>query len=231
MPLDTTNFGLWSHYQNDRLDVFAASKQRLDFLVRLAERHSRGRCLLNIGCGDGHLERAAQQRNWKVISVDPDAESAKRLKAFNVDARCGTIEALPLESATVDVVICTEIFEHLTPESLDAGLQQIRRVLKPGGLLIGTVPYREKLVENEVFCPDCRKSFHRWGHLQSFDEASMHAVIGKYLQVAKVSPVYLPAWQVTDWKGKLSMFARLAFSWVGIHSSESNLLFIAARRS
>jgi len=231
MPLDTTNPGLWSHYQNERLEVFAASRQRLDFLVRLAEKHSRGRCLLNIGCGDGHLERAAQQRSWKVISVDPNAESTERLKAFSVDARCGTIEALPLESASVDVVICTEVFEHLTAESLDAGLNQIRRVLKPGGLLIGTVPYRENLAESEVFCPDCKKSFHRWGHLQSFDEASMHAVLAKHLHVSKVRPVYLPAWPAADWKGKLSMFARLAFSWVGVHSSESNLLFIAASRS
>ena len=95
MPPDTTNPELWSHYQTEQLDVFAASKARLDFLVRLAERSVSGRSLLNIGCGDGYLERSAQQRNWTVISVDPDAKSAERLKTFGLDARCGTIEALP----------------------------------------------------------------------------------------------------------------------------------------
>ena len=231
MPPDTTNAEIWSHYQSEQLEVFAASRARLDFMVRMAGRHSRGRCVLNIGCGNGYLERAAQHEGWTVISVDPDAKSADRLKAFGVDARCGIIEKLPVESQSVDAVICTEVFEHLTPASLDTGLDQIRLVLKPGGLLIGTVPYRENLAENEVFCPDCKKTFHRWGHMQSFDEASMHAVLAKYLQVSKVRPVYLPAWQVADWKGKLSMFARLVFSWIGVHSSESNLLFIAARRS
>jgi SAM-dependent methyltransferase len=231
MPSESPNPALWAHYQTEHPEVFAASRTRLRFLIRLAERLTPGRCLLNIGCGDGYLERTAQQRNWKVISVDPDAKSAERLRAMGLDARCGTIEALPLPEHFVDVVICTEVFEHLTPEVLDAGLDQVRRVLKPGGLLIGTVPYRENLAENEVFCPDCKKRFHRWGHEQSFDEAGITSVIGRHLEVREARPVYLPAWQATDWKGKLSLFARQAFSWIGVHSSESNLLFVAARPS
>jgi SAM-dependent methyltransferase len=230
MPSDSTNPALWTHYQTEHLEVFAASKARLRFLIRLAEKLTRGRCVLNIGCGDGYLERTAQQRGWTVISVDPDATSVERLREFGLDARCGAIEALPVEEQSVDVVICTEVFEHLTPQILETGLEQIRRVLKTGGLLIGTVPYRENLAESEVFCPDCKKRFHRWGHLQSFDEAGMQAVIGKHLQVREARPVYLPAWQATDWKGKLSLFARLVFSWMRVHGSESNLLFVAARR-
>jgi SAM-dependent methyltransferase len=231
MSLDTTNPGLWSHYQTEQLEVFAYSRTRLDYLIRLAQKLSQGRSLLNIGCGDGYLEQTARQRNWNVISVDPDAKSVERLKSLHIDARRGNIETLPVEAESVDVVICTEVFEHLTPEVLEAGLNQIRRVLKPGGLLIGTVPYRETLAASMVFCPDCKKTFHRWGHLQSFDEAAMKAILDRHLQVERVAPVYLPAWYAADWKGKLSMFARLAFSWVGVHSAESNLLFVAKRSS
>jgi SAM-dependent methyltransferase len=231
MPSPSTNPALWAHYQTEHTEVFAASRARLRFLIQRAERLTHGRSLLNIGCGDGYLEQTAQQRKWNVVSVDPDAKSAERLRALGLDARCGTIQALPLQQQSVDVVICTEVFEHLTPQVLDAGLDQVRRVLKPGGLLIGTVPYRENLAENQVFCPDCKKRFHRWGHEQSFDEAAITALLGRYLQVRNARPVYLPAWQATDWKGKLSLFARLAFSWMGVHSSESNLLFVAVRPS
>lgn len=231
MPPDTANSEIWSHYQTQQPEVFAASKARLNFLVALAEKLTRGRTMLNVGSGDGYLERLANRRNWTVVSVDPDIDTVQRLKTLGLDARCGTIESLPVESQSLDVVICTEVFEHLSSESLESGLEEIRRVLNPGGLLIGTVPYRENLAENEVFCPDCKKRFHRWGHLQTFDEGAMQAVISRYLHVRKIKPVYLPAWHITDWKGKLSLFARLAFATCGIHSSESYLLFVAARSS
>jgi SAM-dependent methyltransferase len=231
MPSDSSNFEMWSHYQTQQLGVFAASKTRLDFLIGVAEKFTGGRTLLNIGSGDGYLERTAAQRNWTVISLDPDPKTIQRLKTFGLDARCGVIESVPVEPRSVDVVICTEVFEHLSMESLESGLDEIRRVLKPDGLLIGTVPYREDLAENQVFCPDCKKCFHRWGHLQSFNESAMHALISRYLHVRKVKPLYLPAWQSTDWKGKLSLFARLAFASCGIHSSESYLFFVAAKSS
>lgn len=231
MSPQTSQGQFWSHYQTAHPEVFAGAKTRLDFLVRLAGRMSSGRSLLNIGCGDGYLERTAQQRKWKVISVDPDASSVDRLKALGVDARCGSIESLPVDSQSVDVVVCTEVLEHLTPNSLEAGLAQIERILKPGGLLIGTVPYRENLAQNEVFCPDCRKTFHRWGHQQSFDEAKISSLLGKYLLVRKARPIYFATWDVADWKSKLNMAARSAFSWIGVYGANSNLLFVAGKPS
>lgn len=228
MPTETSQTDLWSHYQTGRFEVFAGSKTRLDFLVRLGDRLASRGALLNIGCGDGYLERKAQQRKWTVISVDPDAGSVARLQNLGVDARCGSIDSIPVDSQSVDVVVCTEVFEHLAPHTLESGLSEIRRVLKPRGLLIGTVPYRENLSLNEVFCPDCKKTFHRWGHQQSFDEARIRSLLDKHFKVKKAKPIYFPTWEVADWKGKLSMSARLAFSWIGAHGANSNLLFVAA---
>jgi SAM-dependent methyltransferase len=229
MPSSETEF--WAHYQTEHVAVFAGSKTRLDFLVRLAGKLSSGRCLLNIGCGDGYLERRASEKSWTVISVDPDQSSVARLKALGIDARCGSIESLPAEPESIDVVISTEVFEHLSEEVFEAGLNQIRRVLKPRGLLIGTVPYREDLSKNTVFCPDCKKRFHRWGHQQTFDEARLESFLGRYFHVRKLTPVYFPTWNVADWKGKLSIAARLAFSRIGVHSDLSNILFVAIRGS
>lgn len=229
MVSDTNQTEFWSHFQTEHVDVFAGSQTRLDFLVRLAGRLSTGGTLLNIGCGNGYLERCAQQKKWTVISVDPDSKSADRLKGLGFDGRRGTVESLPVASASIDTVICTEVFEHLSPASMESGLTEIRRVLKLGGLLIGTVPYRENLSRNEVLCPDCKKKFHRWGHQQSFDETSMRSVLSKYLAVRKVQAMYYGTWNVSRWPGKLSIAARLAFSWVGIHGDNSNLLFVASR--
>jgi SAM-dependent methyltransferase len=230
MSPDTSQFELWSHFQTERLEVFEASKSRLEYLVKLAGKVSHGRTLLNIGCGSGYLEKSAKQQNWQVLSVDPDAQSVDRLKKIGVDARCGTIEALPIASESIDLVVSTEVFEHLTPEVMDTGLQEIQRVLAHGGALIGTVPYRERLIDNEAYCPHCKLVFHRWGHHQSFDELAMKSALEKYFTARKVGPIFFAPWNVLDWKGKLSVSARLAFSLFGIHGSTSNLLFIALKK-
>ena len=230
MPPETSQIRLWSHIQTERLDVFEGSQKRLDSLARIAEKHANGRTLLNIGCGNGYLERAAKQRNWKVLSVDPDRQSIERLQAEGIEAHCGLIESLPIASDSVNAVICTEVFEHLKPETMETGLKEIRRVLVPGGVLIGSVPYRENLADNEVFCPDCKKRFHRWGHEQSFDEAKLQSVLSKYLSVRKVHPVYWVPWISLNWKGKALAAARKTFAFAGVHNQNSNLLFIAFRQ-
>lgn len=226
---DISQFELWSHFQTERPEVFEASKSRLDYLLRLAGKISKGNSLLNVGCGSGYLEQAAKQSNWQVMSVDPDARSVDRLRAMGIDARRGMIESLPLESESIDIVISTEVFEHLKPDSMQAGLKEIQRVLSPGGFLIGTVPYRENLSDNEVFCPQCRMIFHRWGHHQSFDESRMRSVLETYFQSCQVRPVFFAPWKMLDWKGKLSVSARLAFALLGIHGGMSNILFIATK--
>ncbi len=49
------------------------------------------------------------------------------------------IIAIPLGDASVDVIMCTEVFEHI-PNPLDA-LKEFQRLLKPGGYLILTSPF------------------------------------------------------------------------------------------
>lgn len=230
MPTDRAQAELWSHFQTERPEVFEVSENRLNRLIRLAEKASNQRFLLNIGCGSGYLEKAAKKRKWDVISVDPDAKSIEQLKAQGIDARCGTIESLPVLPENRSVVIATEVFEHLVPETMEAGLREIQRVLAPGGVLIGTVPYRENLADNEVFCPQCKLKFHRWGHHQSFDVATMRSALEKYFSVRSVRPVFFAPWKAVDWKGGLSITARLVFSWFGVHGSTSNLLFVARKR-
>ena len=229
MPQDAPQIELWSHIQTERLDAFEGSKGRLDSLIRRAEKLARGRNLLNIGCGNGYLEARAQSRQWHVVSVEPDPKSVNRLSSVGIDARCASIASLPVPAESMDVVICTEVFEHLTQDTLELGLKEIKRVLVPGGILIGTVPYRENLSDNEVFCPHCNRVFHRWGHHQTFDEAKMRALLGQEFCLHSVKPVYFAQWRQGGWKGKLLWSARRAFGLVGIYGSSANLFFHVAR--
>jgi ubiquinone/menaquinone biosynthesis C-methylase UbiE len=46
---------------------------------------------------------------------------------------------IPLQDASVDVVVCTEVLEHLATPALC--VDEIWRVLKPGGIFIGSAPF------------------------------------------------------------------------------------------
>ncbi len=49
-------------------------------------------------------------------------------------------------------------------------MTEIARVLKEQGHVIITTPYNENVKKSSVICPECGHEFHRFGHLQSFNE-------------------------------------------------------------
>ena len=55
----------------------------------------------------------------------------------------GDIESMPFEDASFSTVVCTEVLEHVPDPS--RALAEIRRVLQPGGVLIGSVPARSAI--------------------------------------------------------------------------------------
>lgn len=99
--------------------------------------------VVDVGSGTGTdalLAAAYVGPAGRVIGVDPnDAMVAKakvaaeRIAATNVDFRKGWAEALPLEPASVDVVISNGVL-NLAPQKLPA-FREIFRVLRPGGRL------------------------------------------------------------------------------------------------
>jgi len=164
---------IWDHYQNQAKDIFDLSYPRLRFL---AERCLPATRVLNVGVGSGYLEKLLINRGVEVFSLDPSETSIERLRvelAMGDRAQKGYSSEIPFETGYFDKVIMSEVLEHLSTETLYITLDEVRRVLKPGGEFTGTVPYRESLQSNKVFCPHCQEEFHRWGHSQSFDITSL----------------------------------------------------------
>ncbi len=221
-----------AHYQNAVPEIFDGLETRVHALLRLARKDLKDRLplsLLNIGAGNGYLEYEAQKRGFKVSSIDPDAATCERLKAKGVDAHVGLIEQVPMSSASCDVVIATEVLEHLALDTMKAGLTEISRVLKPGGRFIGTVPYQENLAHGQVMCPDCRRPFHTRGHQQSFSASSLRIKLADHFHVIICKPVLYPPWTVLNWKGRIISSIQLTLSMVGFHGSTSNLMFVCRK--
>ena len=86
----------------------------------------------------------------------------------------------PFPDGTFDLVISTEVVEHLNDQDLDLMLKEANRLLAPGGYICVTTPNNEDLAENHVMCPDCGCVFHRWQHVRSWTPHSLQERLKQY---------------------------------------------------
>lgn len=121
--------------------------------------------VLDLGCGAGtDLLIAAQMvgpHGW-AVGIDMTAamlgrahQSAKEMGLGNVELREGHIESLPLDDASVDVVISNGVID-LVPDKV-AVFSELDRVLRPGGVL----QIADVVVHKEV-SEDARKRIDLW---------------------------------------------------------------------
>lgn len=107
-----------------------------------------GKTILDVGCGDGILSLGLLEKTkaTRVVGVDlfeVDREELKKVASRNGKIQIPSTELLtflkstptsiPLETSSVDVVVSWSVFEHV--EDFESLWSEIRRVLKPGGLI------------------------------------------------------------------------------------------------
>ena len=100
----------------------------------------------DLGCGTGMLTETVAPYVKQVIAVDgsPDMLQSARRRLHdrnNVDFRMGTLEALPIDAAQIDVAVMALVLHHVPDPS--AALHECARVLRPGGrvLIIDMLPH------------------------------------------------------------------------------------------
>jgi SAM-dependent methyltransferase len=222
---------VWDYFQTEGLEKFSLSVPRLNFLLKQARKlaHKRTLRVLNIGVGDGWLEKKCIAQGWDAYALDPIAAAINSVAATGVKGKVGHIEAIPFADDFFDVVFCSEIIEHLAKEQIQQGLREVRRVLKPSGMLLGTVPFKENLFEGRVVCPDCGNVFHRIGHQQSFDTATITSVFPDALKLETVRATYFCDWPTLNWKGKTIALVKKALLVAGVHGANENIYFAARK--
>ena len=224
---------IWDHFQNkeEMGDAFINALPRYEFLAKDIKP---GVTALNIGVGRGGLESILTRNKVVVHCLDPSEETIDRLrKQYDLGARAqmGYSQNMPFQDGEFDVVIMSEVLEHLTDEILYATLVEVRRVLKSDGYFIGTVPANERLADSEVACPHCGKSFHRWGHVQSFDASTLKEVIQREFETVELHRKYFVYWRLLNFKGKIAAFGKRILLALGVHGSGETLVFVAKRRA
>lgn len=142
-----------------------------------------------IGAGNGNVAIPLKNFGFTVIGVEPLSSGARSLAKSGLVAYQGTLSDLALPSSSIEAIGIFDVIEHL--ENPGDVLTEIRRVLKPGGVLILTVP------ANQWLFSDFDVSI---GHYRRYSRKSLRKLLAhhgfdssqdKYLFFSFVLPAFL----------------------------------------
>jgi 2-polyprenyl-3-methyl-5-hydroxy-6-metoxy-1,4-benzoquinol methylase len=167
----------------------------------------RGEHVLDFGCGPGFVSERLLADGLTVTAVDqsPDSVAAAEERCSGVGWRGAHVGSGDLPKEAFDGVICIETIEHLDDDALGEVLAEIRRLLRPGGVVLFTTPNDEDLSASLAYCPFCDTEFHAVQHVRSWTPESVTAaLVSAGFEVRKAAGTELEWWQTVrenQWLG------------------------------
>ncbi len=124
--------------------------------------------VLDLGCGEGDSQDLFKATNvralWFGVDIDDSSEVRARTRQGGNFATFDGVN-LPYRDASFDLVFSRQVLEHVRhPDRL---LQDVARVLKPGGRFVGSVSYLEPYHSRSIF------DFTPYGVMRVFEEAGL----------------------------------------------------------
>jgi SAM-dependent methyltransferase len=98
-----------------------------------------GARILDVGCGEQPFREAVERHGAEYLGLDVVQNAAVTVRVV------GQATDIPLRGRSVDVVLCTEVLEHVPDPA--AALREVARVLRPGGTAVITSPFLYPLHE------------------------------------------------------------------------------------
>lgn len=145
-PRDEKTYAYERLARGRRWDDFASRYEitrrlRLAFETLIRPEELRGRRVLDAGSGGGHFASEASRLGARVCALDVGTGLLRQVAArCDAELVVGSVLQLPFRCGSFDLVLCTEVIEH-TPAPL-AAIAELKRVVRPGGILALTVPCR-----------------------------------------------------------------------------------------
>lgn len=190
-----------AYFEERDVDAYIEDRRmglRREVINNALERNlSPGQRLLDVGCGLGDVMNGIPaDRGYKMFGFDFAASNVKvatRRLSGRAEIKQGSIYEIPFESGSMDGAMCLEVLEHIQDDA--KAMKEIARVLKPGGFLIGAVPYYYYWQDYERLM----------GHFRHYSRESF----GNLLRGAGLEPIeYLP--NFPNWHVRYTM----AYPWI-----------------
>ena len=153
IPQNTGRLFLSRHW-SFAASYIAALDLVAEHVVPLAHAQAESFRHIDIGCGDGallyHLTSKYGLLGSRLAGVDTDARSIEWARLFNPDAKLFAVNLAEI-AGDYSSASLIEVMEHVPPEALPRFLEKAASLLRPGGLMIITVPSVEKPVATKHF--------------------------------------------------------------------------------
>lgn len=165
-------------------------RARRDEILKLVRRHAPSpRRTLDVGCGTALITRSLPGE--RISGVDLNPRNLQKARRYAPDARfilCDAEDALPFADESFDLVVCTEMLEHLiNPERT---VSEICRVLRSGGRLVGSVPGRS-IIWSLRGLSNSKASFAEEPYHKHYRRAEVEALISAHLHIERLYSKHL----------------------------------------
>lgn len=163
----------------DRYWWFVARRELVNDLLARGRHPGAELRVLDVGCGTGATLKTLDATTVGV-GIDRSAEALRYCQVRKLGRLVrATAEALPIASESVDVVLALDLLEHVADDG--AAARELARVLRPGGVLLLTVPACPELWSEHDEALD---------HLRRYRAARLRRVLrGAKLRIEKLSPL------------------------------------------
>jgi SAM-dependent methyltransferase len=150
-------------------------KERAEFIS--ANIPKEVKVVLDAGCGNGLVSKVVS-RNFDVTGLELSEIGAKKMVASGLKCLQGSIADMPFENKSFDMVLVSEVIEHLDEELFLKALHEITRVTRDYILI--TVPNNENLRFFRRECPQCKSISVPWSHLRSFSQSKAQSLFNDF---------------------------------------------------
>ena len=136
--------------------------------------------ILDVGTGNGLLANELAGTGKSVTAVDISEIALSKVTGQTLLRSADNLEGVADRSC--DLVLCTEMLEHLDEATYRGALREFNRVARRSILI--TVPNRELMREHMGLCGDCGSRFHIWGHRRRFAKDALKTLFPNFAAVS-----------------------------------------------
>lgn len=127
-----------SRWSEDTISGYTefASRRKFEVIIDII-RKLNPENILDVGCGGGLFIEELQRYGYKITGIDISYNLLSKIKENKI-LLSAKVSGLPFKDKTFSCILCTEVLEHIL--DINKSLLELKRVLKPDGYLIITVP-------------------------------------------------------------------------------------------